>query len=107
MILIKCHSVGVTAYSLHPGVVASNLQKSDPSVMGKVVRVLMKLSSTTALQTSYNSLFVATSSAVPKQGQGKFHMPVGKLDPRADRWLEDTKLNAELWEQSEEKSKQL
>jgi NAD(P)-dependent dehydrogenase (short-subunit alcohol dehydrogenase family) len=95
-------SQGVTGYALHPGIVKSGLQQSDPTVMGKVIRVLMKLvGSTDVLAASLNTLYAATSPAAPKTGAGNFYMPVGKLDPRSDKWRSDTKLNSELWEKSE------
>ncbi|KAH8901264.1 NAD(P)-binding protein [Thozetella sp. PMI_491] len=94
-------SQGVTAYSLHPGVVRSNLQNSDPTILGAIVRVGMKFRSTTHLECSLNSLFCATSPLAPAQGPGRYYAPVGKLDSKADTWLDDIHGNAELWRHSD------
>jgi hypothetical protein len=96
---------GVTAYALHPGIVASGLQGSDPRFIGKVTRVLSRFSGVTPLQGALNSLYAATSPSAPKTGAGNFYMPVGKLDQRSDKWRADAKGNAELWDQTESKLK--
>ncbi|KFA50693.1 hypothetical protein S40293_04875 [Stachybotrys chartarum IBT 40293] len=98
-------SQGVTAYALHPGIVASGLQGSDPRFIGKVTRVLSRFSGVTPLQGALNSLYAATSPSAPKTGAGNFYMPVGKLDQRSDKWRADAKGNAELWDQTESKLK--
>lgn len=106
---LMCHNpTGVTAYSLHPGIVQSNLQGHDPTIIGKVVRVAMKFAARdTPLDGALNSLFCATSSSAPGRGQGKFFSPVGKLDSRADKWLSDGKGNAQLWQLGEDRLKRL
>lgn len=88
---------GVTAYSCHPGLIPSNLQGADPGIVGKFMRVGMKLRSTTPLEGCYNSLFCATSS-VAYQNQGKYFVPIAKADPKADMWLTDREGNAKLWQ---------
>ncbi|KAH7311432.1 hypothetical protein B0I35DRAFT_438069 [Stachybotrys elegans] len=99
---------GVTAYSVHPGIVNTNLQNHDNTWLGFIVRNLLKVvARTTPLQGSYNSLFAATSPAAPAHAQGKFLMPVAKIDSRASTWLEEDKDNADLWEKSEAKSKEI
>ncbi|KAK5988021.1 Equisetin cluster transcription factor eqxF [Cladobotryum mycophilum] len=93
-------SQGVTAYSVHPGIVRSNLQGHDPTVLGTIVRVAMKVAArTTPLEGALNSLFCATSSLALAQG-GKFLVPVGKVSSQADDWLNDAKMNAKLWQHS-------
>ena len=53
---------GLTAYSIHPGIVATGLQSGDQGIVGNVMRPLIKFVSwTTPLEASYNTLFVATS----------------------------------------------
>ena len=99
---------GVTAYSLHPGIVRSGLQNHDTTAVGTVVRVAMKLAARgTALEGALNSLFCATSPIAPTKGQGKFFLPVGKLGSAAEKWTNDNKTNAELWQQSECQSARL
>ncbi|KAK4070807.1 hypothetical protein Trihar35433_5274 [Trichoderma harzianum] len=101
-------SQGVTAYSVHPGIVKSNLQGHDPTLMGKVVRVAMKLGAgDTPLHGALNSLYCATSPSAPVQGQGKFFVPVGKPDSRADKWIKDREGNSRLWELGESQLKRL
>jgi hypothetical protein len=61
----------------------------------------MKLTPTvTPLEGSLTSLYAATSPEAPGKAQGKFILPVGKVSKSVDRWLEDWKGNAELWEWS-------
>ncbi|KPM42528.1 hypothetical protein AK830_g4061 [Neonectria ditissima] len=101
-------SQGVTAYSVHPGIVKSNLQGHDPTIIGSVVRVAMKLAARDSpLHGALNSLYCATSSSAPSQGQGMFFTPVGKLDSRADKWISDRKGNAQLWQLGEDQLKLL
>ncbi|KAI3172904.1 hypothetical protein DTO046C5_3251 [Penicillium roqueforti] len=101
-------SQGVTAYSLHPGIVRSNLQRHDPTVIGSVVRTLMKFAAgSTPLEGALNSLFCATSPKAPIMGQGQYFVPVGKLDSRAANWINDSKTNKKLWQQSEDLIKRL
>ncbi|KAH7134171.1 hypothetical protein EDB81DRAFT_657922 [Dactylonectria macrodidyma] len=93
---------GVTAYSLHPGVIKTGLQGHDPTIVGTVMRTVMKYTNrTTALEGALNSLFCATSPLAPERGQGKYFAPVGKYNPKADKWLNDRETNARLWQQSE------
>lgn len=71
-------------------------------MLGSLVRVAMKVAAhSTPLEGALNSLYCATNPLAPALGQGRFFVPVGKLDGRTDGWLGDRKLNAELWNQSE------
>jgi hypothetical protein len=93
---------GVTAYSLHPGVVPTNLQGRDPSFFGSFMHLAMRVTPTvTPLEASLNSLFAATSPEAYTRAQGKFILPVGKLSKSVDKWLDDRRGNIELWEYSE------
>jgi hypothetical protein len=49
-----------------------------------------------------NTLYCATSPQVMHEGQGKYFVPVGKLQPRVNGWLDDKSGNAALWGWSEE-----
>jgi NAD(P)-dependent dehydrogenase (short-subunit alcohol dehydrogenase family) len=90
---------GISSYSVHPGIVQSNLQSSDPTIVGTVMRTMMKLGAhTTALEGSYNTLFCAVSPQAAAVGRGKYFTPVGKLDSKADKWLNDHATNDQLWE---------
>lgn len=93
---------GLTAYSLHPGLIQTNLQGKDPSFLGTVLQFTMKITPTvTPLEGSLTSLYAATSSEAPAKAQGKFILPVGKISKSVDKWLEDRTGNWELWEHSE------
>ncbi|PON27829.1 hypothetical protein TGAM01_v203596 [Trichoderma gamsii] len=103
----SCYSAqGVTAYSLHPGIVRSNLQHHDPSMFGTVMRVAMKIGpSDTPLRGALTSLYCATSPEAATLGAGKFFGPVAKQNPRADAWLRDSEGNKRLWELGESEMK--
>lgn len=66
-----------------------------------MMRVGMKFRRTTALEGSYNSLFCATSQQAFQEGQGRYYVPVGKMDSKADPWMADREGNKRLWEASE------
>jgi hypothetical protein len=89
---------GVTAYSLHPGIVSTGLQSGAGGVFGTVLRPLVRLfSRTTPLEGSYNTLFAATSAEAITNAGG-FFMPVGQLEKKQRPLFEDRKGNDELWE---------
>ncbi|KAL2204067.1 NAD(P)-binding protein [Sarocladium strictum] len=91
-------SQGVTAYSLHPGIVATNLQSGDQGVFGKVMRPLIKtFAHGTTLEASHNTFFAATSKDAVADA-GKFFMPVGVVEGKADVFVQDTAGNDALWE---------
>ena len=100
---------GVTAYALHPGVVRTNLQDENPSVVGRVLRarVLWMFNNTTIADAALNSLWCATSRQAPREGAGKFLLPVGKAPDRVDKVLEDKDVNWRLYERSEEVAKMI
>lgn len=94
---------GVTAYSLHPGVVKSNLQGGDPSLFGSFMNVLMTVTpKISPLHGALTSLYCATMPEAARRGAGKYFTPVAKLSSGKDKWLEDKKGNVELWEWSED-----
>lgn len=98
----RYNSLGVTAYSLHPGVIKTNLQRRDPTLFGQVQKVMMKLTPTLSIEEgARNSLFCATSPEAPWKGQGRFFSPVGKMENHHEKWLIDSEGNKQLWEHSE------
>ncbi|KAF4457201.1 hypothetical protein F53441_765 [Fusarium austroafricanum] len=89
---------GVTAYSIHPGLIKSNLQSGNTSILGTMSRVAFKIGpSMTPLEGSMNSLFCATSDKV-YENAGRYYVPVNKLDPKADKWLNDPQAVNKLWD---------
>jgi hypothetical protein len=93
---------------LHPGIIVTNLQGKDPSFLGTLMQLSLKIMPTvTPLEGSLNSLFAATSPEAPRRAQGKFLLPVGKISKSVDKWLDDRKGNVDLWEHSERAIAQL
>ncbi|KAM5386659.1 hypothetical protein ACJZ2D_000622 [Fusarium nematophilum] len=88
---------GVTAYSVHPGLIQTNLQSHNTSVLGALTRVAFKIGpSSTPIDGSRTSLFCATS---PKATQfaGLFLVPFGKVSTGPDKWLNDAEAVDKLW----------
>jgi retinol dehydrogenase 12 len=84
---------GVTAYALHPGVVASDIWRRVPWP----ARPLMKLRMITPEQGARTSLYCATSPEVA-QASGRFY---DKCAERAPSAVATPDLAAELWQRSE------
>lgn len=97
---------GVTAYSLHPGLIRTNLQDSDSSFMGKMTRTLMDIGGTSAIEGCRNTLFCATSAQAPATGQGRFFLPVGKIYEK-NHWFHDDKVNRALWDHGQAQLRRL
>ncbi|KAF4459474.1 reductase [Fusarium albosuccineum] len=88
---------GVTAYSLHPGLIKSNLQSHDTTILGTMARAAFKVApSSTALDGSRTSLFCATS---PKAiaSAGLYHVPFGKVDAKVNKWVHEPESVDKLW----------
>jgi hypothetical protein len=99
---------GVTAYSLHPGVLKTGLQGSDPSLFGRMTGIGMALQpKMSTLEGALNSLYCATSPEAPHTAAGKYCVPVGKVHEKADKFLDDRKGNSELWNISEDALRRL
>jgi retinol dehydrogenase 12 len=90
---------GVTAYSLHPGIIKTNLQSNYPGMVGKLARVSMAITPTSTVQDgARTTLYCATSLEAAKHS-GHFFVPFGKLDDhRAKRWIEDPEAVDKLWD---------
>jgi NAD(P)-dependent dehydrogenase (short-subunit alcohol dehydrogenase family) len=84
---------GVTAYALHPGVVASDIWRRVPWP----VRPLLKLRMITPEQGARTSLYCATSPEVA-QASGRFYE---KCAERAASAVATPELAGALWERSE------
>jgi NAD(P)-dependent dehydrogenase (short-subunit alcohol dehydrogenase family) len=84
---------GITAYALHPGVVASDIWRRVPWP----VRPLMKLRMITPEEGARTSLYCATSPEVA-QVSGRFYDQSGEREPSAAATPE---LARALWERSE------
>lgn len=78
------------------------MQGADPSCFGSFMQLTMKITPTvTPQEGALNSLYAATSPDAPAKGQGRFFVPVGKLQKSVDKWIDDREGNAKLWEHSE------
>jgi NAD(P)-dependent dehydrogenase (short-subunit alcohol dehydrogenase family) len=95
----RYQSLGVTAYSVHPGIVKSGLQSHNPSkIFGAVSKIAMTVGPTsTPLEAALNSLFCATSGRA-FANPGRYYVPVTKLDDRANKWLDDPQAVNKLWD---------
>lgn len=99
---------GVTAYSLHPGVVKSNLQGHDPSWFGRLQQVAIRIQPTDSpLHGALTSLYLATMPEAADRGAGKYHTPVAKVPANKDKWIDDREGNRKLWEWSEDAVRRL
>lgn len=82
--------------------IKTNLQGHDPGLLGSLLNLSVKLGSTTTpIEGARNSLYCATSPEAPQQGAGRYFLPVGKVQPKVDKWLDDREGNAALWKWSE------
>jgi hypothetical protein len=89
-------------------VIKTNLQGQDSSLFGRFQGLMMKVTPTVSTQEgALNTLFCATSSQVVQEGQGRYFVPIGKLQPRVDAWLADKSGNASLWQWSENANQQI
>lgn len=86
------------AFSVHPGIIKSNLQSHDASFLGMLTRTAVKIAPTsTPLDGARTSLFCATSPRAISSA-GLYLIPFGKVDPRANRWLNDDEAVEKLWQ---------
>jgi retinol dehydrogenase 12 len=91
----RLEGAGVNTYSLHPGVVASNVWRSVPWPF----RSLMKLGMISTEKGAATSLYCATSADAGAQ-TGLYYDECRSREP--SKAAQDTALAAELWRRSEE-----
>ena len=100
----RLHHHGISAYSLHPGIIHTNLQSSDPTLLGTLLRYAVTLHIIPGTMNVANgartTLFCATSTEAAKHS-GAFFVPFGKLEKEADKFMEDIGLAERLWVESE------
>ncbi|KAH6880630.1 hypothetical protein B0T10DRAFT_609333 [Thelonectria olida] len=98
--------IGITAYSVHPGIIQSNLQSHDTSMLGTLARAAMKIAPTSsAIDGARTSLYCATSPKAPSYA-GCYLVPFGKVDTRVNNWLDDPVAVQKLWTLANEQLKQ-
>ncbi|RVX73716.1 hypothetical protein B0A52_02606 [Exophiala mesophila] len=96
----RYQSQGITAYSLHPGVIKTNLQTAGASAswVGALTKFGMMITPSMSVHDgALTSLFCATSPQAAKN-PGWFYSPIAKLDHRADKWLNDPEAMRKLWD---------
>ena len=100
----RYHDGGISAYSVQPGIVYTNLQAGDPSLLGFLVRHGVRLGiipgTVSVADGAYTTLFCATSPKAANNSGGYF-VPYGKVDAKPDEWYQDCQLVDRLWTESE------
>jgi dehydrogenase/reductase SDR family protein 13 len=89
----RLDDMGVTTYSLHPGVIASDIWRRVPWPL----RTLMKLRMSSPSDGAKTSLYCATSPDVANES-GRYYDNSQRREPSA---VATPELGAELWERSE------
>ena len=83
----------VTTYALHPGVIASDVWRETPRVLGGVIKLFMK----STQEGAKTSLHCATSSKAGSQS-GLYY---DNSAPKAPSTVATPELGAELWDRTE------
>lgn len=91
----KVQGTGVTVYSLHPGVVATNVWRKVPWPLDKLIKLFMTGSEEGAATT----LYCATDQALADES-GYYYDDCKKDTPSS--LAQDSKLAEKLWQESEE-----
>lgn len=99
----RYRSEGISSFSLHPGISATNLQSADPTLFGTFIRKMVHWHIMPGLVTvadgARTTLFCATNPDATTNS-GQFFVPYGKVDHGPDKWTTDDKAVQELWEAS-------
>jgi NAD(P)-dependent dehydrogenase (short-subunit alcohol dehydrogenase family) len=90
----RCAGTGVTAYALHPGVVASDIWRRVPWP----IRPLITRRMLTVDQGAQTSLYCATAPELA-QVSGRYYEASAEREPSA---VATPELGAHLWQRSEE-----
>ncbi|KAL9127326.1 MAG: hypothetical protein Q9175_007759 [Cornicularia normoerica] len=100
----RLRTKGISAYSVHPGIVATNLQAAATGLFSIFVRHMIRWGllpgMLSVVDGATSTLFCATSEKAVVNS-GSYFAPFGKLDKRPDRWNEDEGLVEKLWVESE------
>jgi len=93
---------GITGYSVHPGIVRSGLQDSNPGLSGAIIRFMINYVRVMTISPgdgARTTLYCATSGAAEKDA-GKYFEPYGRVSKRADILLADKEVGMRLWDLS-------
>ena len=93
---------GISAYSLHPGIVLTNLQSKNPTLIGTVMKYAVTFrivpGTVSIREGARTTLFCATRQEAKSGG---YYVPPGKVDGKAEKLCADEKSVERLWAQSE------
>ena len=93
--------LGITAYSLNPGIVPTNLQAADPTFVGSMIRFLVGhkiLPGVVSVEDGARTTLFCAVSPEAVGGAGGFFVLGGKVDKRGEKWVGGEE---RLWEGSE------
>lgn len=100
----RLHTKGISAFSVHPGIVDTNLQAGDPTAFGSFVKYMVRwgiIPGTMPVADGATApLFCATSEKAARYS-GAYFTPFGVLDSRPEKWTEDAKMVGRVWDESE------
>lgn len=100
----RYNAQGISAYSVHPGIVDTNLQKGISTLLGSVIRVTVRLGimpgSISVSEGARGILFCATSPDAAK-GSGGYFLETGKQSKSANKFIKDKAVVDGLWEAGE------
>lgn len=100
----RYNAQGISAYSVHPGIVNTNLQKGISTLLGPVIRATVKLGilpgCISVAEGAQAVLFCATSPDAPR-GSGGYFLPKGVQSKDADKFIKDRAVVDGLWEAGE------
>ena len=98
----RLHEKGISAYSLHPGIILTNLQSKNPTFIGTLMKYAVKWGiapgTVSVREGARTTLFCATSWEAKS---GEYYVPPGKVDEKADKYCGNGNLVEKLWTESE------
>lgn len=98
----RLHAKGIKAYSLHPGIILTNLQSKNPTMIGTIMKYAVTFrivpGTVSVKEGAKTTLFCATS---PEAQSGKYYVPPGVADGKAEKLYGEGKLAEKLWKESE------
>ncbi|KAG6991393.1 hypothetical protein G7Y79_00052g087330 [Physcia stellaris] len=100
----RYRSSGISAFSLHPGIINTNLQKADPTFLGSFTRFAVRwglIPGTMSIRDGARTTLFCATSPDATRWSGRYVLPYGKVDGKVDKWIEDAKAVQDLWEAAE------
>ena len=97
-------SLGISSFALQPGVIPTNLLAADKSFLGSIIRFGVRfrlIPGTISIEDGARTTLFCATSPEARRWSGRYIRPYGKVDKRADKWIENGKIVEGLWEGSE------